>query len=282
MRVVDAHVHVFPPEVVRRRDLFCEMDSYFGVLYGNPAARLATVEELIEEMDRSDVSVGVMCGFGWSSIELCSMQNDYMLDCLQRYPHRLVALAALQPTAGEAAMVELERCLSAGMKGVGELMPDGQGFKLSETSRLAPVFQTAAERGFPVMTHCSEPLGHSYPGKGTVTPGEIWKLVEAFPAAKLILAHWGGGYPFYELMKEVRAASGNVYYDSAASSYLYDARVFTLTQQIVGPERLLWGSDYPVLSQHRFLGRIADLQMGDAERTALLGGNAERLLGLAE
>jgi uncharacterized protein len=282
MRVVDSHVHVFPPEVGQRREHFCDLDRYFGALYGNPTAKLATVEDLIAEMDRSGVSVAVMCGFGWSSVELCSMQNDYVIDCLRRYPGRLVGLAALQPIDGEAAQVELQRCLAAGMKGVGELMPDGQGFRLSQTARLAPLLEAAVDLGFPVMTHCSEPLGHPYSGKGTATPGEIWELVKAFPKANLILAHWGGGYPFYELMPEVRAASSNLYYDSAASSYLYDTRVFQMMLQIVGPERLLWGSDYPVLGQRRFLSRIAELTLDEQARTALLGGNAARLLGMAE
>lgn len=279
MRVIDSHVHIFPPEVAKLREHVCEMDGYFADLYENPATKLASVEDLIAEMDGSGVALSVICGFGWTNMELCAMHNDYMMDCLRRYPGRLVALAAIQPLAGDAALVEIQRCLSGGMKGVGELMPDGQGFRLSEVARLAPLFEAASDLGFLVMTHCSEPVGHQYPGKGTTRPGDVWQLVQAFPEAKLILAHWGGGYPFYELMPEVHAASSNVYYDSAASSYLYDPSIVTELQRIVGPERLLWGSDYPVLRQGRFLSRLAELPMDERDRFALLGGNADRLLG---
>lgn len=280
MPIVDCHTHVFPPEVKLRRETFCMLDDYFGDLYGNPGAKISTVEDLLTEMDSSGVNLSVMCGFGWSSQELCTMHNDYLLDCLQRYPTRLAALAAVQPLEGDKALAEIERCLAAGMKGVGELMPDGQGYRLSELHRSGPVFEYAAHRGFPVMTHASEPLGHYYPGKGTVTPDTVWDLVQAFPEAKLILAHWGGGYPFYELMPEVRRLSRNVYYDSAASTYLYEPQVFSHIARIVGYEKLLWGSDYPVLRQGRFLQRMRDLPLDDTESAAILGGNAVRLLEL--
>ncbi len=258
------------------------LDDYFGELYSNPGARIATVEDLLSEMDDSGVDISVLCGFGWASHELCAMQNDYMLDCLRQYPGRFAALAALQPLEGDRALAEVDRCLAGGMKGVGELMPDGQGYRMNEIHRIGPLFQYAAERGFLVMTHASEPVGHHYPGKETVTPATLWPLVQAFPEAKMILAHWGGGYPFYELMPEVREASRNVYYDSAASTYLYDPEIFLHASRIVGHEKLLWATDYPVLRQTRFLQRVRKLSLGEEQKAAILGGNAVQLLGLRQ
>ncbi|MHB1160387.1 MAG: amidohydrolase family protein [Chloroflexota bacterium] len=280
MRVVDCHTHIFPPEVKQRRETFCMLDDYFTDLYGNHGAKIATVEELLAEMDDAGVDLSVACGFGWSDPELCAMQNDYLIDCIRRYPTRIAALASIQPLQGDRAMAEVERCLAAGMKGVGELMPDGQGYRLSELHRLTPFFQYASTRGFPVMTHASEPAGHHYPGKGTATPDTVWTLVQAFPEVRLILAHWGGGYPFYELMPEVRRGSANVSYDSAASTYLYEPQVFLQVGRMVGFAKVMWGSDYPVLRQGRFLQRVRDLPMEEGEMEAVLGGNAARVLGL--
>ena len=280
MLIVDTHTHLFPPEVKQRRETFCMMDDYFADLYGDEQARIATVEDLITEMDLSGVDVSVVCGFGWTGPELCTMHNDYLLDCLRRYPTRLVAMACVQPLSGQRAQAEMERCLAGGMKGAGELMPDGQGYRLNELHRITTFFEHATSSGFPVLTHTSEPAGHHYPGKGTVTPDTIWPLVQAFPDLKLILAHWGGGYPFYELMPEVHRASVNVYYDSAASTYLYSPEVFVEVGRIAGFDRILWASDYPVLRQGRFLQRVRDLPLSQAERDAVLGGNAARLFGL--
>ncbi len=280
MAVVDVHTHVFPPEVRQRRETFCMLDDYFGELYGDPRVRIVTVEDLLSEMDGSGVDLSVACGFGWSTHELCAMHNDYLLDCVGRYPSRVAALASIQPLAGEQALAEVERCLKAGLKGIGELMPDGQGFRLSELHRIAPLLEYCSWLGFPILTHASEPIGHHYSGKGTATPETVWALVQAFPELKLILGHWGGGYPFYELMPEVRRGSVNVYYDSAASTYLYDPQVFLHIGAIVGFDKILWGSDYPVLRQGRFLNRVRELPMSDSDRDAILGTNAIRWLGL--
>ncbi len=280
MPVIDSHTHVFPPEVKQRRETFCMMDDYFGDLYGDAAAKISTVEDLLAEMDDAGVDLSVLCGFGWSSPELCAMHNDYLMDCIRRYPTRLAALASIQPLNDDRALAEVERCLKGGMKGVGELMPDGQGFRLNELHRIGFLFEFAAQRGFLVMTHTSEPVGHYYPGKGTVTPDTIWTLVQTYPEAKLILAHWGGGYPFYELMPEVRRGSTNVYYDSAASTYLYSPQVFLQVGRIVGFDKLLWATDYPVLRQGRFLQRMKELPLAEEDRIALLGGNAARLFDL--
>lgn len=279
MAVVDCHTHVFPPEVKRRRETYCMLDEYFGDLYENPGAKIATAEDLLAEMDASGVEVSVLCGFGWSSHDLCVMHNDYLLDCLRRYPGRFLALASLQPLDGALAGLEIERCQAGGMRGVGELMPDGQGYTLDDFRRLGTFYGLADEIGLPIMTHTSEPVGHDYPGKQSVTPDTVWALVQAYPRLRLILAHWGGGYPFYELMPEVRAASRNVYYDSAASTYLYDPAVFVHVTRMVGHEKVLWGSDFPVLRQGRFLGRVRELPLGAEEIAAILGGNAERVFG---
>jgi uncharacterized protein len=280
MRVIDCHTHIFPPEVQHRRETFCMMDVYFSDLYENPAVKIATVDDLLTEMDQSGVDMSVMCGFGWSSHDLCVMQNDYLLDCARRFPDRLAALAVIQPLEGERAIHEAERCIAAGARGIGELMPDGQGYGLNELPRIGHLFEYAAERSIPVMTHASEPVGHEYLGKQAVTPGTIWPLVQAYPDTKFILSHWGGGYPFYELMPDVKAASVNVYYDSAASTYLYRHEIFLHVAQIVGHEKLLWGSDYPILRQGRFLQRVRELPMPGDTMEAILGKNTARLLAL--
>ncbi len=278
--IVDCHTHVFPPEVRRRREIYCMMDGYFADLYEDPRSKIATVEDLISEMNDAGVDISVLCGFGWSTSEMCVMHNDYLLDCIHRYPDRLAALAAIQPREGDRALQEVERCLAGGMKGVGELMPDGQGYRLDHSDTTASLFQMAADRGFPIMTHSSEPVGHDYPGKQAVTPEILWNVAQAYPETKLILAHWGGGYPFYELMPEVKSASLNVYYDSAASTYLYSPMVFDQVVQITGSRKVLWGSDYPVLRQKRFLQRVRELPFEDADRNAILGENAVRVLDL--
>jgi predicted TIM-barrel fold metal-dependent hydrolase len=135
----------------------------------------------------------------------------------------------------------------------------------------------------PVMLHASEPLGHRYPGKGTATPERLLHFVAAHAELTIVFAHWGGGLPFYELMPEVAAMTANVHYDTAASTYLYRPAVFRAVLDVVGPERVLWGSDHPVLGMKRFLRRtLRDANVKEHEMPHVLAANAARVYHLPE
>ena len=71
----------------------------------------------------------------------------------------------------------------------------------------------ALRLGLPVVIHSSEPVGHSYPGKGNTPPDKLLAFINNFPNNKIICAHWGGGLPFYDLMPEVNENLKNVYVD---------------------------------------------------------------------
>jgi predicted TIM-barrel fold metal-dependent hydrolase len=195
-----------------------------------------------------------------------------------RYPGRLLGFAAVQPTAGQAAVREAERAIRAGLRGIGELMPHGQGYQLDQTDLLAPLAELAVALGVPILTHTSEPVGHVYPGKGDVTLQTTLHLATSYPELKLICAHWGGGLPFYELMPEVAAAAGNLWYDTAASPYLYHPRVYPTVRGLVGAGRILFGTDFPLLRIDRCARQVRESGLPPDEVDAILGGNAARLL----
>jgi predicted TIM-barrel fold metal-dependent hydrolase len=133
------------------------------------------------------------------------------------------------------------------------------------------------------MFHVSEPIGHDYPGKGTSTPARLLKVLETFPDLRVVAAHWGGGMPFYELMPEVRTAAINLAYDSAASTYLYEHRVFETVIELVGHDRVLFASDYPLLKQAPLLNRLRQRPgLSDFALASVLGENAVRIYGLEE
>jgi predicted TIM-barrel fold metal-dependent hydrolase len=265
---------------VASRERLFSRDEYFRELYESPKARIASAEQLVAELDRAGFDAAVACGWGWTDHALCVEQNDYLIEAVRKYPTRIVGFAAVQPAAGERAVHEAERALQGGLRGIGELMPHGQGYRLDQEPLIAPVAEVAVRFGVPLLTHTSEPVGHIYPGKGDVTLQTVVHLATAFPELRLICGHWGGGLPFYELMKEVAGALTNVYYDSAASPYLYDRRVYRAAALLAGPEKILFGSDYPLLPISRCARQVVGSGLTEAEQAAVLGGNAARLLGL--
>ncbi len=276
--IIDFHTHIFPPRVIERRADLLEKDPCLKALYSNPRAKMASLEELISSMDRDGIDMSVVLNIGWSDLELCRETNDYILEAATRYPERLVGFCMVDPKS-DWAPKELERCLKGGTRGIGELRPDLQGFNPAEGSA-AVVFELAAKNELLALTHASEPVGHLYPGKGEVTPDILYRFATLFPELCLICAHWGGGLPFYALMPEVAQALQKVFFDTAATPFLYEDAIFSLASQLVGPHKILFGSDYPLISQGRIIRQLERLDLPQPDRESILGGNARQLLKL--
>ena len=281
MLIIDFHTHITAPEIIDRRDEYLVRDAWFRDLYANPKARLSSAEDLLAAMDRDSVEQAVVFGFGWRDMEMCRRDNDYVIESVARYPDRLIGFAIVNPQCGSEAVREIERCAAAGLVGIGELMPDGQGYRLDDQKIMAPIVEVAMAHDMVLLTHSSEPVGHLYPGKGTVTPDEIIRFARLFPDAKLVCAHWGGGTIFYELMPEVSRIMCNVYYDTAASLFLYQDDIFTLAARWA-PGKVLFGTDYPLIGPGTFIRRLEAARMPTATRRRMLGGNAWRILKLGE
>ncbi|MBI2859631.1 MAG: amidohydrolase [Chloroflexi bacterium] len=277
--IIDFHTHVFPPWLRENRVQYLGTDACFGELYSDPRARMATADELIASMDQSGVDVSVVLNIGWHDLEMCVRTNDYILESVARFPRRLVGFCTIQPGAGEAALSEVERCVKGGVRGIGEMRPDTQEIDFSGEQPLLPLVSLARKHDLIILTHSSEPVGHQYPGKGEVTPGKLWGLISAFKDVNVVCAHWGGGLPFYLLMPEVRKALQKVYFDTAASRYLYQPEVYAAVSRIMGSsDRILMGSDFPLISQARQLEEVNSAGITAEQKSAIAGGNAERLL----
>ena len=214
-------------------------------------------------------------GFAWADQGLCRATNDYVVDAVSRRPDRLLGFAVVNP-AGEGADQELERSVQKGLCGIGELMPDGQGYALDDP-RLDDIVELATRWKRPVLIHAGEPIGHTYPGKSKSTLQGFYALALRHPEAVLVAAHWGGGLLFYELMPEVRQVLKNVFYDTAASLYLYDEAIFSLAARLV-PDKVLFGTDYPLIDQERFLRCIRRSGLTPSAQQSMMGGNAARVL----
>ncbi len=278
--IIDFHTHIFPPQIKKNRSKYIDTDACFAIMYSSPDSKMVTANELINNMDKEGIDVSVVLNYGWTTHELCVETNDYILESIAKHPKRLVGFCSVQPRSLQAALDEIERCVKGGVKGVGEIRPDMQLLDLMDDEIMQPFIETIIKHNLTMLVHASEPVGHQYPGKGNITPEIIYPLITNFPDLTLVCAHWGGGLPFYSLMPEVKEAMNNVFFDSAASPFLYRPQIYTQVIELLGAEKILFGTDYPLLPPSRLLKEIKSLDLTSEVEHLILAGNAQKLLGL--
>jgi predicted TIM-barrel fold metal-dependent hydrolase len=278
--VIDCHTHIFPPPVCQDRGAYLTLDPAFSILYSSPRANVVEAKGLLDEMDRCGVDQAVVLGFPWSDPDLIRRHNDYVGEETGRSGGRLIPFVCVDPRTPSAAD-EVERCLKAGMGGVGELAFYADPLDERVIEGLAPIALSCRAYEVPIMLHANEPVGHDYPGKAEVPLGTLYGLIRAFPENRFILAHWGGGLFVYELLKkEARDVLSRVAYDTAASPFLYEPTIYSVAVRIVGARRILFGSDFPLISPERYFAEIAGAGLSAGDEAWIKGRAAARWLGL--
>ena len=278
--IIDFHTHIFSGEIKNNRDIYLEKEPFFNELYANPKAKLADAEELIADMVVQKVDISVVQNFQWLDCGLCHETNAYIGLVAAQHPGKLIGFGMCNLDNSQQAIKEIEYCVKIGLKGIGEIRPKTS--TLADIIKIKPIIECLQENHLILLTHASEPVGHQYSGKGEITPEALFPFITAFPDLKLVCAHWGGGLPFYNLMPEVKTALANVYFDSAASPYLYSPAIYSHIDSLIGTDRCLFGSDYPLLKPQRLLCDLQSQNLTESIKHKFLAGNAMSLLGLTE
>ncbi len=273
--IVDAHVHILPDRVRDNLDQITSVDPWFAVCHAR-GEHMASAESLVAAMDAQQVDHAVCFSWPFADPGLCAEANDYVASACRRFPDRLVGFGVIQP-ADPGAADEVTRCARLGLRGMGELNADAQGWGLLGDGVDAAVRASVAV-DVPWTLHCSEPVGHDYPGKGTVTPDRVLQFAQRWSELTLICAHLGGGLPLYGHIREVRDICERLYFDTAAQPFVYQPSVYRAVLDAVGAERILLGSDHPLLDVPRYLRALDDAGLNDTEREQVTGGNAAALL----
>lgn len=187
---------------------------------------------------------------------------------IERAPEHLLGYCFVSCTYPEEAEQELEDCVE--QRGF-------RGLKLYaacryDDPRVEPVVRRAARYGIPTLLHVVQRRVQELPGQYVSDGREVAALAERVPAAKLILAHVGGGGDWAFSLKLVRACP-NVYVDLSGS--VVDAGLVEAAYTAVGAGRLLFGTDS---SMCEGVGKLHGAQISEHEKEPIWGANFERLL----
>ncbi|MEE8399669.1 MAG: amidohydrolase family protein, partial [Desulfobacterales bacterium] len=224
--IIDSHAHIFPRTIREDREAHFHAESAFELLYSASGSELVGAAAIIDAMDEQHIDMSVVFGFPWHDADAYRMHNDYILDAIARYPKRLIGMGCFDPLSPHAA-TEAERCIDNGLSGIGELAMYQSVIDETLLKRLEPIMGMLREKDLPLLVHTNEPVGHSYPGKADMTLDQIDSIPKKFPDNTIILAHWGGGIFFFNLLKkEMKDHLKNVYFDTAASPFLYDPAIY--------------------------------------------------------
>lgn len=297
MRIIDAHVHLYPPEVNLAPAAWAEArgERHWATLCtrvrknGQPVQGFPSVAELLRDMDAAGIERAVLLGWYWEKHDTCVLQNRFYAECVRAHPDRFSAFATLHPAAGvKAVKDEIRRAVGEGLCGLGELSPHSQGVAIND-----PVWREAlvmaGELGFPVNLHVTEPQSKKYPGKVETPLGDFVRMAREFPATKFILAHWGARLPLDPDFGVEARACANLFYDTAATPLIYGRDVFREMIDAVGAEHVLYGSDhplnlYPKNSDGPQIGALIEEMRGvglsEAELSAVTVKTAQALLKL--
>jgi predicted TIM-barrel fold metal-dependent hydrolase len=289
MLIADAHVHLFDPLAAKNPEdwAITHKEPHWGQLVCKGPQGWADVGQLITKMDEARIDWVVLTGWYWQNSQSATAENTLHHRAEKLHPGRFRRFAPLVPDPSGNFLHQAQNLWDTGVAGFGEFLPQVQGFSLKDPHWLK-FSNWASEVGAPLLFHVTEPAGHRYNGRVDTPLIDTLDYLETFPDLKVILAHWGGGLPFYSLNHRVKSAMRNVWVDTAASPLLYHARIWDCVPMFFDPARILYGSDFPLKTypgrsnQPNFTDLISEIrnsQLSQDQLTAILGQNLINLIG---
>lgn len=279
MKIIDSHVHIYPEFLRKERDRIAAREPWFELLTSSKVQKWGTADELVAAMNEAGIGSSLVTTFAFRDNGLCREMNDYVLDAARRFPGRIMPLAVVSP-ARMGAFEEAERAFDAGALGLGELFPDGQGFDLASPAWLRDLCALCEARDKFMLFHTAEQAGHQYAGKGAYGAREAAAFCRNFPTTRVIFAHFGGGLWAFEAMPEMRLLLQNARYDTAAWPWLYGPEILDAIFAIGAGDKILFGSDWPILGFPRYEKLAAQTKLSEAEKEKLFDGNVREFLGI--
>lgn len=301
--VIDAHVHTYKTPEIGRQAL-----SGFDA-----SGCCGTPEELVPIMQEAGIRKAVQCnmtparsmleaalaGVSPDQVEAARpallekisdrirRRNEWTGRMAQEQPG-LVAFLSVDPIMGPEAMLAelLDKIDNQGARGL-KIHP-GEGRFFPDDPSLRPVYEAIIERSLPVISHGG--LDIANPDPSYTRPAAFAGVAERYPDLKLVIAHLGNN--FFDESVQMAAKYPNIFFDTSAvipgdqngeplikENALSNAEAVQLIRKI-GIERVMFGTDYPWFHPLWDLKRFLKLDFSEAEKKALLSGNAQRILGL--
>jgi uncharacterized protein len=251
--------------------------SYFGAAPTQPTAR--ELADYYRERGMMAVIFNVDDEAGMGRRRL---GNEEVLAAARENPDVLIPFASVDPHKGKLAVREVRELIEAGARGF-KFHPNTQAFWPNDREHY-PVYEPIAEAGLIALFHSGTTgIGAGMPGGGGVrlkysNPMCVDDVAADFPGLDIILAH--PSFPWQDEALAIAVHKPNVYIDLSGWSPKYFPENLVRYTNSQLKHKMLFGSDYPLITPDRWLNDFAKLPIKDEVRPLVLKENAARLLGL--
>jgi len=240
-------------------------------------------------------------------VRLAKVTNDAFSEIVAKHSERFAALAALPMQEPEAAVEELKRAVSElGLSGA-TIFSNVDGKPL-DSKEFWPIYDTASKMGVPLFIHPTTPIDERAMEDYRLVPIlgfpldtslAVLRLIfsgvlEKYPSLKIVAAHLGGIVPYlvgridtcYNAYPECKPNTKKVPSEYIkqiwVDSICYDREVFLCAYSLLGPERIVLGSDFPhqISDLEEAVKRIKELDVPESSKREILGENAAKLFRL--
>lgn len=267
MKIFDIHTHIYPDAIAKRAV------AALGKFYDFVPQGDGTFNDMTEN-DRRD---GV-CGFLIFSVATNAHQVHKVNECLAAVAEKAredgfeaEAFGGLHQDCADMEG-EINYALSLGLKGI-KIHPDIQGVDIDDPL-LFPLYELSQGK-FPIYFH----MGDDRPQYRFSEPKKLHKVLGLFPKMTVVAAHLGGYKADEEALTYLCGDERVMYDTSSALWWLSTERAEYLINRY-GHERVMFGTDYPVMYPPDEIARFMKIKMTDAQREDIFYNNAKRFLKL--
>ena len=261
--ITDVHCHVFPDKIAEKAA------ESIGRFYDIPMRYNGTLDTMLALEDRAGIGRTCIHSVAVTPHSMDSI-NHFISQCVREHPGRLCGFGAIHPDCEDPEKV-IGEVKALGLKGF-KIHPDMQHFALDEHKSMR-MFAAMEAENMPVIIHTGDPR-HRFS-----RPDQMKRVLEAFPRLTCVCAHLGGWGEWDEGWK-LLSGFENVYVDTCSSLYAISGEDAVRIIRSYAPERVLFGTDYPMWDPREELERLLALGLTDGERERILEKNAGALLGM--
>lgn len=261
MDIIDFHAHIYPDKIAAKAvDSVAEF--YKLKMYGE-----GTPEHLLACGKLANIKKYVVHAPALHPKNVYTI-NSYIAQECQLHPE-FIGFGTLHADM-EDPEEEIQRIISQGLKGI-KIHPDTQLFDLDD-EKMMPIYKRLESLGLPVLFHTGDyRYDYSHPRR-------LVRVMEKCPELTCIAAHFGGWSIYDQALEHLRDQS--CYLDISSSMSILGKQRSRELIEIYGPDRMLFGSDFPMWRPEVELDKYLQLGFSPEVNAKILYGNAAKILNL--